>query len=80
LADLDEFAMLAEGGAFGDHRHLELMDGRIIDLAPISNDHLIGTSDLGYSLRRALEDAGLASGRTIGGPVTVVLSYAVAAA
>lgn len=70
----DEFTLLADRGAFGSSRHVELMDGRIIDLAPISNDHLIGASDLGYALRRALEDAGLAQDRVIGGPVTVKLS------
>lgn len=70
----DEFVRLADQGAFGPSQHLELIDGRIIDLAPIGNEHGSGSVDVTYALRRALEAAGLYGRYKVWGAVTLRIS------
>lgn len=72
----DEFIGLVNQGAFGPSRNLELIDGRVIDLAPIGAEHGSGSFDAGYAIRRALERAGLTDRFRVYSPVTLRISKA----
>ena len=70
----DEFLRLADEGAFGSSEHLELIDGRVIDLAPIGQAHGAGTFDAAYTIRRVLERTGLDARLRVYSPVTLRIS------
>jgi Uma2 family endonuclease len=37
--DVDDYHRMGEAGIFGDNKRIELIDGKLIDMAPIGQDH-----------------------------------------
>ena len=71
LFTFDDFVRMADDGYFGDAEHLELIDGRIFSLSPVSLHHTRGQSRLWRALDRALCDRLMASGAEVVGPSTL---------
>lgn len=69
----DDFVRMSDEGYFGDAKHLELVDGRVYDLAPISPGHAAAQTRLLMQLTRRLGEAAEASNATVWGPVTLQL-------
>jgi Uma2 family endonuclease len=54
--DTDVYYKMAEAGILTDPRHVELIDGEIIDMAAIGSPHAAVTNRLGRLFARALRD------------------------
>lgn len=69
----DDFVRMSEEGYFGDAKHLELIDGRVYDLAPISPGHGRSTARVIARLVNALQGAAEAAEAQVFGAVTLQL-------
>ena len=54
--DTDVYYKMAKAGILGDPRHVELIDGEIIDMAAIGSPHAAVTNRLARLFARALHD------------------------
>ncbi len=69
----DDFVRMSDEGYFGDAKHLELVDGRVYDLAPISPGHGRATARVTAKLVNVLQAAAEAAGAEVFGAVTLQL-------
>jgi len=62
---VDEFCQMGEAGVFED-RHVELLDGTLVDLSPVGKPHAVIASRIGYYLAALLgERAEVVHGATL---------------
>jgi Uma2 family endonuclease len=48
--DVDEYYRMAEAGILGEDDRIELIDGELIDMAPIGQDHASSVNSLNEAL------------------------------
>jgi Uma2 family endonuclease len=46
LITVDDYYQLVEDGVLSEYDRVELIEGRIVEMAPIGDDHIAGTTDL----------------------------------
>ena len=59
--DVDDFYRMADAGILDPKARVELIDGELIDMAPIGNDHAATVSGLTLALVRACGDLAIVS-------------------
>lgn len=73
LLTFDDFVRMADDGYFGDSKHLELINGKIFDLAPISPGHSGAQTRTLVALVKALGAVAERLEADVRGPVTLHL-------
>ena len=58
---VDEYYRMADAGILGEDDRIELIDGEILDMAPIGADHINAVNDLTRALVLAIGDHGVVS-------------------
>ncbi|MBV8912511.1 MAG: Uma2 family endonuclease [Acetobacteraceae bacterium] len=59
--DVDVLYRMADAGIFGEDDRIELIDGELIDMAPIGTDHAVTSNGLTRALVLACGDLGIVS-------------------
>src|SRR4051812_9665607 len=59
--DVDVFYRMADAGIFGEDDRIELIDGELIDMAPIGTDHASSSTGLNRALVLACGDRAIVS-------------------
>lgn len=59
--DVETLYRMAEAGIFGEHDRIELIDGELIDMAPIGQDHAATVNALNHSLVMAFNGRAIVS-------------------
>jgi Uma2 family endonuclease len=59
--DVDDFYRMADAGIFDEDDRVELIEGELIDMAPIGTDHAVTTNGLNRALVFACGDLGVVS-------------------